>query len=111
MKLTHFFSILLMLALNANSLNVLAQDAAAPANALVLNNEMTSGEIRKIDKEAKKITIRHGEIKKLEMPPMTMVFQVKDEALLDKVKNGDKVNFVAEKITGAFVVTEIQVSN
>ena len=70
--------------------------------------EMSAGEIRKVDKDAKKITIKHGEIKSLEMPPMTMVFQIKDAAMLDQVKVGDKVNFVAEKIGGALVVTKIE---
>ena len=76
--------------------------ARAPGTA-----DMTDGEVRKIDKEARKITIRHGEIKNLEMPPMTMVFQVTDPALLDRVRAGDKIRFKAEKSGGAFVVTEI----
>ena len=69
---------------------------------------MTEGEVRKIDKEAKKITLKHGDIKNLDMPGMTMVFQVKDAALLDKVKVGDKVTFTAEKADGAIVVTSIE---
>ncbi len=69
---------------------------------------MTEGEVRKIDKEAKKITLKHGDIKNLDMPGMTMVFQVKDAALLDKVKAGDKVMFTAEKADGAIVVTAIE---
>lgn len=69
---------------------------------------MTDGEVRKVDKDSKKITIKHGEIKNLEMPGMTMVFQVKDPAMLDKVKAGDKVKFTAEQIGGAIVVTDIQ---
>jgi uncharacterized cupredoxin-like copper-binding protein len=77
-------------------------DAAAPAG------EMAEGEVRKVDKEAKKITLKHGEIKSLDMPGMTMVFQVKGAALLDAVKQGDKVRFKAERSGGAIVVTEIQ---
>ncbi len=69
---------------------------------------MTDGEIRKVDMEAKKVTIKHGEIKNLDMPPMTMVFQVKEDSLLGKAKVGDKIRFSAEKIGGAFVVTDIQ---
>ena len=71
---------------------------------------MTDAEVRKVDKDAKKITLKHGEIKNLEMPAMTMVFQVKDPALLDKVKAGDKVKFKAEKISSGFLVTEIETS-
>ena len=70
--------------------------------------DMADGEIRKVDMESKKITIKHGEIKNLDMPGMTMVFQVKDPAMLEKVKTGDKVRFKAEKAGGAIVVTEIQ---
>jgi Cu/Ag efflux protein CusF len=68
---------------------------------------LSDGEVRKVDKEAKKITIRHGEIENLDMPPMTMVFQVKDAALLDRFKSGDKVKFAAEKVGGAYTVTAI----
>jgi Cu(I)/Ag(I) efflux system protein CusF len=75
---------------------------AAPA-------ELTTGEVRKVDKDTKKMTIRHAEIKNLEMPPMTMVFQVKDPAWLDTYKPGDAIRFSVEKTPGgALVVTEIQ---
>ena len=70
----------------------------------------TEGEVRKVDKEAGKITLKHGEIKNLDMPGMTMLFQVKDTAMLDMVKPGDKVKFKAEKLGGGIVVTEIQVA-
>ncbi len=68
----------------------------------------TEGEVRKVDRDAKKITIKHGPIANLDMPAMTMVFQVKDAALLEQVKSGDKVRFHAEKIGGAFTVTAIE---
>jgi len=70
--------------------------------------EMSSGEVRKIDKDAQKITLKHGEIKSMDMPGMTMVFKVLEPTLLDKVKVGDKVRFNAEKRDGAIVVTEIE---
>ena len=71
---------------------------------------MTDGEIRKVDMESKKVTIKHGEIKNLDMPGMTMVFQVKDAAMLDTVKVGDKVRFTAEKAGGSLVVTTIEMA-
>ena len=86
-----------------------APDTTKPANMAVLaSSDMTDGEIRKVDLENKKITIKHGAIKNLDMPGMTMVFQVKDPAMLEKVKTGDKVRFSAEKAGGAIVVTDIQ---
>jgi Cu(I)/Ag(I) efflux system protein CusF len=69
---------------------------------------LTDGEVRKVDKDAKKITIRHEPIQNLDMPAMTMVFQVKDSAMLDQVKAGDKVKFEAQKLGGAFTVTVIE---
>jgi Cu/Ag efflux protein CusF len=67
----------------------------------------TEGEVRRIDRESGKITIRHGPIRNLDMPPMTMVFQVADRAMLDAVKPGDKVTFEAEKVGSAYRVTRI----
>ncbi len=66
------------------------------------------GEIRKVDKAAGKLTIKHGEIKPMGMPPMTMMFPVKDKALLDKVKEGDKVLFTLAPEGGNMVVTAIE---
>ena len=66
------------------------------------------GEIRKIDKAQSKITLKHGPIKNLDMPPMTMVFRVKDAKMLDAVAVGDKVKFAAEKDSGGnYVVTQL----
>jgi Cu/Ag efflux protein CusF len=87
---------------------LLAAALAAPAVAQQTPAALTDGEIRKVDKDAKKITIRHGAIQNLDMPPMTMVFQVKDPAMLEQVKAGDKVKFQAEKIGGALTVTKIE---
>ncbi len=97
------------------SMNVLAQTAAAPtaattvlpataANAMPAK-DMAEAEVRKVDRDAKKVTLKHGPIKNLDMPGMTMVFQVKDAALLDKFIVGDKIMFTAEQQQGAFVVT------
>jgi len=69
---------------------------------------MDDAEVRKVDKENQKITLKHGEIKNLDMPPMTMVFAVRNPALLDNVKAGDKVQFRAANENGKLTVTEIQ---
>jgi Cu(I)/Ag(I) efflux system periplasmic protein CusF len=68
---------------------------------------LTDGEVKKIDKDAGKITIKHGEIKHMEMPGMTMVFAVSDSKMLDKVKVGDKVRFMVEQQPGKMVVTRL----
>lgn len=90
-----------------------AANAASHAGAPMVSastSDMAEGEIRKVDVDTKRITIKHGEIKNLDMSGMTMVFQVKDPAMLDKVKAGDKIRFKAEKAGGAIVVTDIQLA-
>ena len=72
--------------------------------------DMTDGEVRKIDMEAGKVTLKHGDIKNLDMPGMTMVFVVKDKAMLDKLKTGDKVTFRVINDAGKFTVTDIQLA-
>jgi Cu(I)/Ag(I) efflux system protein CusF len=71
--------------------------------------ELTDGEIKKVDKDAGKLTIKHGELKKLGMMPMTMVFKAADPAMLDQVAAGAKVRFSADKINGALTVTSLQI--
>ncbi len=78
------------------------------AGATAAAADMTDGEVRKIDMEGGKVTLKHAEIKSLEMPGMTMVFVVKDKAMLEKLKAGDKVKFKAINDGGKFTVTEIQ---
>ena len=84
-----------------------AKPTAASATAAAAG-VMADAEVRKVDMDARKITLKHGEIKNLDMPPMTMVFQVKDPAVLGKVKQGDKVKFTAEKVNGAYTVTSLE---
>ena len=103
-------TILILAALiSSASTSYAASHTTAPANTgTAASLPMADAEIRKIDLDNKKITLKHGEIKNLDMPGMTMVFQVKDPAMLDKVKVGDKVRFAAEKAGGAIVLTDIQ---
>ena len=70
---------------------------------------MSDGEVRKIDKETGKITIKHGPLKKFDMDEgMTVVFRAADPAMLKAVKAGDKVKFVPERVNGQFTVTRIE---
>lgn len=78
-----------------------AASAAAPA-------ELADAEVRRVDREAGKITLRHGEIRHLDMPPMTMVFQVADPALLEGIQPGDKVRFRAVHEDGQYRVVVLQ---
>lgn len=78
-----------------------AQDAKAAA-------AMADGEVRKIDKSAGKITIKHGPLPRLDMTPMTMVFRVSDPKMLDQVQVGDKIKFDADKVNGALTVVKME---
>ena len=70
---------------------------------------LTQGEVRKVDREARKVTIRHDPIRNLDMPAMTMVFRVADPAMLNRIKAGDRIRFVADKVGGAYTVMQIEV--
>ncbi len=93
----------------------LSSAAVAPLaqaqQAVISKDAMSEGEIRKVDKDLGKLTIKHGELKNLGMGAMTMVFRAKEPAMLDQVKQGDKVRFVAELVGGALTVTSIQTAN
>jgi Cu(I)/Ag(I) efflux system protein CusF len=84
---------------------VYAQAAQANVNT---TGSMSSGEVKKIDKSAGKMTIKHGPLKNLGMDGMTMVFRAKDPAMLDQVNVGDKIYFVAEKADGQLTVTRLE---
>ena len=104
-----FTALALPLLVSFNAPLAVAQESGATAEIKSADAAaMSSGEVRKIDKEAGKITIKHGPLANLGMPPMTMVFRVSDPALLDQVKPGDKIDFVAEKANGALSITKIQ---
>lgn len=70
--------------------------------------EFTNGTVKKVDEKAKKVTLIHEELKNLEMPAMTMVFQVADDAILEKLKAGAQVQFVAERVNGKLTVTQVK---
>jgi Cu/Ag efflux protein CusF len=82
--------------------------AAASGLAQTAAADMAEAEIRKVDRDARKVTLKHGPIKNLDMPPMTMVFQVRDVKMLDNLKAGDKVRFSADQQQGAYVVTAVE---
>ncbi|MDP2411715.1 MAG: copper-binding protein [Pseudolabrys sp.] len=92
--------------MTAAGLLAIAIGLSAPASA---QSSLVDGEVRKVDAAAEKITLRHGPMKKFDMDDgMTMVFRVKDPAMLKQVKAGDKVKFDADKINGQFTVTRIE---
>ena len=76
---------------------------AAPSS-----DSITNGEVKKVDPDNGKITLKHGDIKNLDMPGMTMVFTVRDKGQLTKLKPGDKVQFMVVQEGGKMVVTDIQ---
>lgn len=90
-------------------LNITAALALAAGLATATLAAEISGEVRKIDEGAGKITLRHGPAKSLGMEePMTMVYRVKDPAMLKQVKVGDKITFEAEETVSGYTVTRMQ---
>ena len=91
---------------------IAAQDQATTqqggAKSMDSTAPMSTGEVKKMDKSSGKVTIKHGPLDNLGMPAMTMVFRVKDPAMLDQLKEGDKINFVAEKVNGAITVIQAE---
>ena len=83
-------------------------DNAAGTTSAESGQSMTSGVVKKVDKGAGKVTIRHGPIVNLGMPQMTMIFRVKDPAMLDRLKEGDEIRFVADKVDGAYTVMQFE---
>jgi Cu/Ag efflux protein CusF len=88
--------------------NHAAHHADSPAKAAADAADLADGVVRRIDRDAGKLTLRHGEIRNLDMPAMTMVFEVSEPALLDRVKVGDSVRFRAEKAGSSYIVTAIE---
>ena len=84
--------------------------AQEPVSANVTNMATSKGEIKKIDPENGKLTIKHGELKNINMPAMTMVFAVSDKAELAKLKAGDKITFVANNANGQLTATNVMVA-
>jgi Cu/Ag efflux protein CusF len=66
--------------------------AQAPS-AAAQESEWVDGEVRRLDREQGRVTLRHGDIRSLDMPPMTMVFQVSDTKMIDSLAPGDTVRF------------------
>jgi Cu/Ag efflux protein CusF len=90
------------------ALTLLLSACAVLASAQPVAKDLADGEVRKVDKAAGTVIIRHGEIKSVNMGPMTMAFSVKPPALLDKVAVGDKVKFSVVREGGDYVVTAIE---
>jgi Cu/Ag efflux protein CusF len=70
--------------------------------------EWASGEIRRLDPENKRLTIKHGDIKSIDMPPMTMVFYVKESSLLEGFQVQDTVEFQTTAEGTKYIVTAIR---
>ncbi len=87
---------------------LLVASAALVCLPVTAQTELAQGEVRRLDIQNGKVTIRHGEIKTLDMPPMTMVFVAQPKSILQGVKVGDKVRFLAADDNGVYVVRKIE---
>lgn len=100
-------------AVSTTSLVAIAQSAdstvARALTALSANDPAVStGEVRKVDRQNGTLTLRHGPLRNLGMPGMTMVFRVADRAWLGALKEGDQVRFVADDVGGQLTVVRLE---
>jgi Cu(I)/Ag(I) efflux system periplasmic protein CusF len=113
-EMQHTWIVLAMFALTAVAGPVAAQaghdhHGAKATSPAATTSELYAGEVRRISKEAGKVTLAHGPLKAFDMPhAMTMAFAVKDVAMLDRVKTGDKVQFALERRGNELIVTRIE---
>ena len=70
--------------------------------------EYAKGVVKKVDLKAGKVTIIHEELTNLEMPAMTMVFKTANAAMLEKLKEGQTIEFIADRVQGKLTVTEVK---
>jgi Cu/Ag efflux protein CusF len=90
----------------AKALSTLALALAIGGSALA--QEYVKGEVVKVDTKQKKLTIKHEPLTNLDMPAMTMVFVVAEDGILEKVKAGQAIEFIADRVNGRITVTEIK---
>jgi Cu/Ag efflux protein CusF len=90
------------------SLVMILAAAISLATTAAFATDYTKGTVKKVDMKAKKVTIIHEELKNLDMPAMTMVFYPKDEAMLEQMKVGEVIEFVADRVNGKLTVTELK---
>ncbi len=93
---------LAQMAMNHDSHSMAHGSSAMPMSS------MSEGMVKKVDNTSGKITIAHGPLANLKMPPMTMAFAVTDKAMLTQAKAGDKVRFVADDVNGTLTVTKLE---
>lgn len=87
------------------------QAATARVATAATTSALTEGEVRKVDKAAGKVTLKHGAMPKFDMPPMTMTYRVKDKAMLDGLRPGDKIKFDVDGAGGEFTVLHLEKMN
>ncbi len=80
---------------------------ADPAHA-VRHEYMSHGVVRMIDRHAGRMVLRHGPIENLGVPPMTMIFRIKDPKLIEGIESGAAVRFMADRLEGSFTITHIE---
>ena len=94
---------------SSSPLSSLAALALGLGLAVSAHAQSVDGEVKKVDPDAGKITLKHGEIKNLDMPAMQMSFRVSDPNWLKTLQVGDKVKFTADKVGGQFTITTLEV--
>jgi Cu/Ag efflux protein CusF len=88
---------------------IIAAAALVAFSAVAAAQTLVDAEVKKVDKPAARITLKHGEIKQFDMPPMTGAYKVSDPGMLDKVQPGDHVKFSLDRLNNQYTITKIDV--
>jgi Cu(I)/Ag(I) efflux system periplasmic protein CusF len=88
--------------------HLLAVASLALPVSLFAATDLSEGTVKKIDAATQRVMLAHGPIANINMPPMTMMFRVKDAALLKPLKDGDKVRFRVEDVDGDYTIVRIE---
>lgn len=91
-----------------NNLITAAAMAALVSAVPAFAQEYTKGTVKEVKADQEKVTVIHEELKNLDMPAMTMVFNVADPAMLEGMNEGDAIEFVADRIRGKITITELK---
>ncbi|WP_237174026.1 copper-binding protein [Paracandidimonas lactea] len=98
--------------MDMNSANGMKMDMGASADPTKstksMNNALDDGVVKKVDRQTGMVSIEHGELKTVGMPAMTMAYKAKDEAMVKRAKEGEKVKFRLENLNGTYTITALE---
>lgn len=84
------------------------ESTSAASSEVRADTALSDGVVRKVDRPSGMITIEHGALENVGMPPMTMAYKAKDETVLQQAKEGEKVKFRLENLNGTYTIMTLK---